>query len=97
MQEMNEKRYLAASVLDEDDNMWVLGGYEDTDPSEVTTSKTTEVFQYSPPPRQGRWRRGSPLPSSLRDTGLESHCALNLNKTHVFMAGKEKIFHTKDC
>ena len=60
MPEMNEKRYLAASVLDEDDNMWVLGGYEDTDPSETSTSKTSEVFQYSPPPRQGRWRRGSP-------------------------------------
>ena len=85
MPEMREKRYLGAAVVDANDNMWVLGGYEVY--SESDLSKSTEVFEYYPPPRKGRWRRGSPLPSALRDSGLESHCAINLNKTHVFIAG----------
>ena len=73
MPEMREKRYLGAAVVDANDNMWVLGGYEVY--SESDLSKNTEVFEYYSPPRKGRWRRGSPLPSALRDSGLESHCA----------------------
>ena len=63
MPEMREKRYLGAAVVDVNDNMWVLGGYEVY--SESDLSKSTEVFEYYPPPRKGHWRRGSPLPSAL--------------------------------
>ena len=82
MTPMKHKRYLAAAVLDNDDKMWVLGGTHDSKPSE-----DTEIFQYQPPPRTSRWRRGRPLPADLRDSGISSHCAVRLNRTHVFIAG----------
>ena len=82
MTSMKHKRYLAAAVLDNDDNMWVLGGTANSKPAEGT-----EIFRYQPPPRTSRWRRGRPLPEDLRDSGLQSHCAVRLNRTHVFIAG----------
>merc|ERR1711935_953222 len=35
----------------------------------------------------GRWRKGFPLPPALRDTGVESHCAVSINSTHKFLGG----------
>lgn len=62
MAPMTYKRNSAAAVLDEDDNMWVLGGSSTSDKA----APSTEIYQY----RSKRWRRGRPMPSSLRDTGL---------------------------
>lgn len=78
---MSEKRYGAASVIDEKGNLWVLGGTYDS-----KSADSTEVYQYSPN-GQGNWQQGYPLPGVLRDTGLDSHCAVRLNSSHVFMAG----------
>ena len=75
---MNKKRHLAASVLDSRGKFWMLGG---TDGSSATDS--TEIYEYE----EKKWRKGYPLPFELRDTGLQSHCAVTLNSTHVFIGG----------
>jgi len=75
---MTLKRHYAASVLDENGDMWVLGGFDGPQ-----SAGTTEIFQFS----SRRWRRGRPLPSELRDSGISSQCAVRINKTHVLMAG----------
>ncbi len=64
---MHHKRHRAASVLDEDGNMWVLGGIDGSD-----SADSTEVFDFA----SRRWTRGYPMPSELRDSGLSSHCAV---------------------
>ena len=65
----------------------VLGGKDD-DASSVPYS---ESFKYRRPKRKtsrkGRWRKGSPLPPSYRDSGLDGFCAIKLNETHAFIAG----------
>ena len=60
-------RLFAKSSLDEDGNLWVMGGTH-----ESTASLTTEVYIYE----ENRWTRGYELPASLRDTGIESHCTV---------------------
>ena len=82
MPAMNEKRYLATAVLNEDGHMWVFGGT-----SNSKAAQSTEVFHYNPRNGQGRWQRANPLPADLRDSGLESHCSVRLNASHVFVAG----------
>ncbi len=82
MPKMTQKRYRAATVLNEDGDMWVLGGTYDS-----TASEATEVFRYQARTNSGSWTRGRPLPDDLRDSGIESHCVVQLNKTHIFMAG----------
>jgi hypothetical protein len=82
MASMTHKRYQAASVLDDRGDIWVLGGTHDS-----RAADTTEVFQYQSPPRKGRWRKGRPLPADLRDSGISSHCAVRVNKTHIMVAG----------
>ena len=80
--EMTQKRYYGASVLDPNGDMWVLGGTANS-----SNADSTEVYQYKPRPRSGRWRKGYPLPTALRDTGIESQCNVRINSSHVFMAG----------
>ena len=75
---MIQKRYLAASVLDPSGNFWMLGG---TDGS--SAAESTEIYEYE----RKAWRKGFPLPPELRDTGLQSHCAVRLNSTHMFIGG----------
>ena len=71
---MLEKRYYSSSVLDQNGNLWVLGGTHNS-----TNSDSTEVYEYKPAPKMGKWRKGYPLPTELRDTGLESQCAVRYN------------------
>ena len=88
---LTEKRYQAASVLDVNGDMWVLGGT-----SNSSAADSTEIYNYKPPRRTldqleagegGTWRKGFPLPEALRDTGLQSQCTVKINSTHIFMAG----------
>ena len=91
--EMTQKRYYGASVLDPNGDMWVLGGTANS-----SNADSTEVYQYKPLPRSGRWRKGYPLPTALRDTGIESQCNVRINSSHVFMAGGMYILiHTQYC
>ena len=85
--EMTQKRYYGASVLDPNGDMWVLGGTANS-----SNADSTEVYQYKPLPRSGRWRKGYPLPTALRDTGIESQCNVRINSSHVFMAGGMYLF-----
>lgn len=78
---MQQKRYGAASVLTPKGDLWILGGTHNSKPAEYT-----EVYEYRPQ-GTGRWRKSFPMPAVLRDTGLDSHCAVRLNSTHIFMAG----------
>ena len=91
MKDMREERYYATTVLNDDGNMWVMGGYAGNNPK-----KATEIFKYKAPPRKGRWKKGKPLPADLRDSGIESHCSFALNKTHIFM-GKTSLNLIKYC
>ena len=88
--EMTQKRYYGASVLDPNGDMWVLGGTANS-----SNADSTEVYQYKPRPRSGRWRKGYPLPTALRDTGIESQCNVRINSSHVFMAGGTYLFITQ--
>ena len=67
---MNHKRYYASSVLDENGNIWVMGGT-----AEDAASDTTEIYEYKPK-GHGVWRKGPQLPGDYRDTGIESHCTV---------------------
>merc|ERR1711935_145106 len=80
---MAQKRHLATSVLDVNGDMWVLGGTANS-----SAADSTEIYNYKPPDSGfGRWRKGFPLPAALRDTGLQSHCSVKINRTHIFLAG----------
>ena len=80
---MGQKRHLSASVLDPNGDMWVLGGSANS-----SVADSTEIYNYKPKSRGfGRWRKGFPLPPALRDTGIESHCAVSINSTHKFLVG----------
>ena len=67
---MSQKRFYASSVLDENGDIWVLGGT-----AENNQSDSTEVYVYKPK-GEGSWRKGVPLPQDFRDTGIESHCTV---------------------
>ncbi len=67
---MTQKRYYSSSVLNEDGDMWVLGGIA----SDIA-SDTTEVYAYKPN-GEGVWKKGPPLPPDYKDTGIESHCTV---------------------
>ena len=67
---MQFKRFYASSVLNNEGDMWVLGGT-----AVNNASDTSEVYAYGPR-GTGRWQKGPPLPPDYRDTGLESHCTV---------------------
>ena len=67
---MAHARSYASAVLNEDGNIWILGGT-----AEDQASDTTEVYEYAPR-GEGRWRKGPQLPPDYRDTGIESHCTV---------------------
>ena len=81
---MEDKRYYAASAVTSDDNLWVLGGSNGKDHSNIT-----EVYEYQPN-GLGKWNSDLPLPSELQKSGVNSHCVVTLNSTHIFMAGGYK-------
>ena len=64
---LDEPRKSPTSSLDEDGNLWVMGGT-----TGGSSAITTEVYIYE---RQ-TWTRGYDLPPALRDTGIESHCTV---------------------
>ena len=69
---MKHTRFYASSVLNEDGDMWVIGGAA---PGSDNASDTTEVYTYLPRGK-GKWRTGPALPPAYRDTGIESHCTV---------------------
>ncbi len=75
---MKYKRNRAAAVLNEEGDLWVIGGINGSD-----SAYSTEIFDF----RRRRWREGTPLPNGLHQSGISSHCAIALNGSHVFMAG----------
>ena len=101
---MTQKRYRVSSVLNENGDMWVLGGVSqlinnETDINGVRQINInhlmTEVYEYLPD-GAGRWRTGRPLPAAYRDSGIESHCTIRINTTHVFMGGGFLSSHNLD-
>ena len=77
---MEEKRYYSDSALIKG-NLWVIGGSDGSN-----HSKITEVYEYEPN-GQGKWKNDLLLPIELQKSGISSHCTININSTHVFMAG----------
>jgi hypothetical protein len=61
---LTDERYYGSSVLTPDGDLWVLGGTHAS-----KTADSTEVLEYKPRPATGRFRKGFPLPTELRDTG----------------------------
>ena len=61
---LTNERYYGSSVLTPDGDLWVLGGTHAS-----KTADSTEVLEYKPRPATGRFRKGFPLPTELRDTG----------------------------
>ena len=64
---MIEPRHYASSVLDERNDLWVIGGINGS-----AAADTTEIYSL----RQRRWKKGRPLPSFLTHSGLSYHCAV---------------------
>ena len=83
---MIENRHLSASTLDINGDLWVIGGIDDNIQNQTDNSVTTEVYEYRPE-GNGLWRSGYELPGLLRDFGIQSQCVLQINSSHVFMAG----------
>lgn len=67
---MSTNRYYASSVINQDKNMWVIGGAGKNDEA----LRSTEIYDYKPNGK-GRWKAGPNLPSDLVG-GLESHCSV---------------------
>ena len=67
---MEQRRYRASAVLNQDGDIWVFGGV-----SANTSSRDTEEYKYLPN-GEGTWTKGSPLPETFRDTGVEGHCTV---------------------
>ena len=65
---MKQPRFRAASTLDKDGFLWVLGGTHDNSSNLLTT----EVYF----PNQKLWRNGYAMPPALRDTGIVSQCTV---------------------
>ena len=65
---MTNERYYGSSVLTPEGDLWVLGGTHNS-----KTADSTEVLEYKPRDEsaepKGRFRKGFPLPTELRDTG----------------------------
>ena len=84
MPSMEQRRYRASAVLNQEGDIWVFGGV-----SANTSSRSTEVYKYRPNGK-GEWRKGEPLPETFRDTGIESHCTIRyfnkLNKITILIA-----------
>ena len=83
---MADERYYGSSVLTPDGDLWVLGGTHGS-----KTADSTEVLEYKPRPATGRFRKGFPLPTELRDTGefkrkqsilIEDFILIHLNLIH---------------
>ena len=70
MPPMNTKRSRAAAVINDQGNMWVIGGTN----GEVDGLNSTEIYEYIPKGK-GKWKKGPDLPPGL-EGGLESHCAV---------------------
>ena len=65
---MKKTRNRAASTIDQDGNMWVIGGENHNDAG----LRSTEVYDYQPK-GTGKWRKGPKIPRDLPG-GLDSHC-----------------------
>ena len=68
MPPMKTQRDRPAGTIDQDGNVWVLGGQNLDD----TGLATTEIYDYQPK-GEGKWRKGPNLPKGLPG-GLDSHC-----------------------
>ena len=75
MTDMIHERSDTSSVLLNDNEMWVVGGYGNPPPR-----KTTEVYDR----KTKMFRKGPDVP-----VGMYSHCMAKLNATHVFIGGVE--------
>ena len=67
---MNVARDRAAATIDQDGNMWVIGGQNHQDDGLTST----EVYDYQPK-GTGKWRKGPRIPIDLPG-GLDSHCVV---------------------
>ena len=65
---MQQPRFRASSTLNNNGDLWVLGGTHDVSSNPLTT----EVYLSN----QKRWNIGNPLPPALRDTGIDSQCTV---------------------
>ena len=69
---MTNQRFLATSVLNENGDIWVIGGIS---AGKRVFSDSTEVYKYKPR-GEGQWLKGAPIPDDYRDTGIVSHCTV---------------------
>ena len=67
---MNTERDRAAAVINNQGNMWVIGGTNEDNMG----LRSTEIYEYLPK-GNGKWKKGPDLPPGL-EGGLESHCAV---------------------
>ena len=67
---MSTERYYPSSVINQDGNIWVIGGTGKDD----NGLRSTEIYEYQPKGK-GRWKMGPNIPKELVG-GLESHCSV---------------------
>ncbi|XP_040580289.1 uncharacterized protein [Lepeophtheirus salmonis] len=68
----------ASAVLSSEGDFWIIGGANGS-----ISAESTEIFDIN----NSQWRRASPLPSELRNSGISYHCSVRLNRTHILIAG----------
>ena len=87
IQEMEDYRQHATSALDENGNFWMLGGV-----SRNIRRVGKVIFQSSLPAsevydwKSKKWLKKQ-MPEELQQGGIYHHCSVQLNSTHVMMAG----------
>ena len=92
---MNYPRHFATAELDNDGNMWMIGGrkiHNDFDVSNAAPD--SEVYKID----SKEWIPNAPLPEELKHGGVTDHCTVRLNSTHVMLiSGKKQGFFFEDA
>ena len=92
---MNYPRHFATAELDNDGNMWMIGGRKILSDSDVSdAAPDSEVYKID----SKEWIPDVPLPKELKDGGVTDHCTVRLNSTHVMLiSGKIQGFFFEDA
>jgi N-acetylneuraminic acid mutarotase len=78
---MKTARDRAAATIDQDGNIWVIGGQN----AETEGLTTTEIYDYQTK-GTGKWREGPEIPNDLPG-GLDSHCVVRIDYTRTMLIG----------
>ena len=78
MQPMTQKRSYGSAALDQDGNLWMIGGSSDKD-----EDMSTEIYKYKPKGKGG-WKKGPTFPMGYGFSGIDSQCTVKYDILRSF-------------